>query len=234
MGKAARDNDAWKNDAWESAVWKNAVWENNTRYMALPCNAMPRWLCHRIQSSTEGVPMSRSRYKFCESHYPHFMTCTIVAWLPVFATPKFADIVFNSWRFLQAEREIDIIAYVVLENHLHWIAVGPELGKRVNEFKSFTARRIIDSMQQMKYETLLQELAFFKKREKHDQEYQLWQQGSHPQVIEDEKVMIQKIEYIHNNPVKRGYVADPVHWRYSSARNYSGLEGLLDVCDQWY
>jgi len=87
---------------------------------------------------TAVLVMSRTRYKFCEDHYPHFMTCTIVAWLPVFATPRFAKAILDSWRFLQSERDIDIIAYVILENHLHWIAVGPDLGPRVNQFKSFT------------------------------------------------------------------------------------------------
>lgn len=42
-------------------------------------------------------------------------------------------------------------------------------------------------------------------------------------------MMEQEIEYIHNNPVKRGYVDEPAYWRYSSARNYAGLPGLIDV-----
>ena len=90
--------------------------------------------------------MSRSRYRFCELEAPHFMTCTIVAWLPVFATRRFANIIFESWQYLQTKRSIEIIAYVLMENHLHWIATGPDLGKRVGEFKSYTARTIIDTM----------------------------------------------------------------------------------------
>ena len=82
--------------------------------------------------------MSRSRYRFCELEAPHFMTCTIVAWLPVFATRRFASIIFESWQYLQTKRSIEIIAYVLMENHLHWIATGPDLGKRVGEFKSYT------------------------------------------------------------------------------------------------
>jgi len=39
----------------------------------------------------------------------------------------------------------------------------------------------------------------------------------------------QKLEYMHNNPVRRGYVAEPWHWQYSSARNYAGLPGILEV-----
>ena len=41
--------------------------------------------------------------------------------------------------------------------------------------------------------------------------------------------MKQKIEYIHHNPVERGYVDKAEHWRYSSARNYAGEEGLIEV-----
>lgn len=46
-------------------------------------------------------------------------------------------------------------------------------------------------------------------------------------------MMRQKLEYIHNNPVKRGYVDDPLCWRYSSARNYAGQEGIVEVDRVW-
>ena len=177
--------------------------------------------------------MTRSRYRFGESGYPHFMTGTVVAWLPVFSEPTFTQVVLDSWKFLQREREIDILAFVIMENHLHWIAVGPQLGKRVGEFKSFTANSIIKKMREKRYHTLLQELRYYKLRHKVDQTYQLWQEGSHPQVIETEEMMWQKIEYIHNNPLRRGYVADPTHWRYSSARSYAGQPGLIDVSVDW-
>lgn len=41
--------------------------------------------------------------------------------------------------------------------------------------------------------------------------------------------MRQKLDYIHRNPVEHGYVDLPEHWRYSSARNYAGLEGVIEV-----
>lgn len=41
------------------------------------------------------------------------------------------------------------------------------------------------------------------------------------------------IEYIHNNPLRRGYVDEAENWRYSSARAYAGMPGLLDVCVDW-
>jgi REP element-mobilizing transposase RayT len=177
--------------------------------------------------------MTRTRYRFGEDHYPHFMTCTVVAWLPVFSQPCFTEVIYDSWRFLQREREITILAYVILENHLHWIAVGPQLGKRVGEFKSYTATTILQRMKEKRYMTLLQELSYDKLRHKVDQTYQLWQEGSHPQCLESIEVLRQKIDYTHSNPMRRGYVDDPLHWRYSSAGNYAGQAGLIEVCTDW-
>ena len=181
--------------------------------------------------------MTRNRYRIYEDYYPYFLTCTVVAWLPIFSQPLFVDIIFDSWRFLQRERGITIFGYVILENHLHWIASAkdsPEnLSEQVGRFKSYTARKIIDEMERRGFSTLLDELRFFKLRHKTDQQHQLWQEGSHPQQIRNEPTLLQKLEYMHNNPIRRGYVDDPTHWRYSSARNYAGQGGLIEVCSDW-
>lgn len=177
--------------------------------------------------------MSRSRFRFGDEQSAHFMTNTIVAWLPIFSDPDCVNIVLDSWRFLQRDRDIKILAWVILENHLHWIAVGPHLSRRVGEFKSFTANQILNLLTKKRYTTLLQELTFFKLKHKTDQDHQLWQEGSHPQMIESIEVALQKLEYIHNNPLRRGYVDDPTHWRYSSARAYAKMPCLLDVDTDW-
>ena len=177
--------------------------------------------------------MTRTRYLIRDKEQPHFLTCTIVGWLPVFTRPETVQIVLDSWRFLQAERRLTLYGYVILENHLHLIASSPDLGKEVKNFKSFTARQIIDLLKLRQATVLLDQLEWRKRRYKIESKYQLWQEGSHPQLIQSEEMMRQKLEYIHNNPVERGYVDEPVHWRYSSARNYAGLPGLIDVVTEW-
>ncbi len=161
------------------------------------------------------------------------MTDTIVAWLPVFAYPRFVEIVLESWRFLQRQRGVRIFGFVIMENHLHWIASADDLPEQVGRFKSYTARRIIDGLSHCGFETLLEELRFFKLRHKIDQTYQLWQEGSHPQQIQSDEMMLQKLEYTHSNPVRRGYVDDAADWRYSSARNYAGRPGLIEAVTDW-
>ena len=177
--------------------------------------------------------MPSSRYRIFEQSHPYFLTSTVVAWLGVFTHPPFVDIILDSWRFLQRERGIRIFGYVVLENHIHWIAQSKNLSKEVGDFKSYTAHRIIDLLEAQRVTMLLEQLRFHKLRHKANQEYQLWQESSHPQEIDGDEMMLQKLEYAHNNPVVRGYVDDPVHWRYSSARNYHGMPGMIDVTTHW-
>jgi len=50
--------------------------------------------------------------------------------------------------------------------------------------------------------TILEQLAFYKKAYKTKSEFQLWQEGYQPKLIDNDAIMINKIEYIHNNPIK--------------------------------
>ncbi|MCI0361697.1 MAG: hypothetical protein L0211_24700 [Planctomycetaceae bacterium] len=93
--------------------------------------------------------MTRSRYRIFETDYPYFMTWTIVGWLPVFTRNEAVDIIYDSWRYLQRERELLLFGYVILENHLHLIASAPELPKAVKDSKSFTARSIVDLLERI-------------------------------------------------------------------------------------
>ena len=177
--------------------------------------------------------MSRTRYRIFEDRFPYFMTCTIVKWLPVFTRPETTGIILDSWRFLQSNSRITLFGYVILENHLHWIASGKHLADEVKNFKSFTARCIVDWLEKHRAATLLDQLRLHKAPYKTDSEYQVWQEGSQPKEIQNTEMMLQKLEYAHNNPVKRGYVDDPLHWRHSSARNYAGQPGLIVVATDW-
>ena len=163
--------------------------------------------------------MTRSRYRFGDfgdAGSPHFMTCTICGWMPVFTRPETVQIVLDSWRFLQDKGNFKLFGYVILENHLHLIASSPELSDDIRQFKSFTARRIIDHLHSCGAHTLLRMLSILKADWKTASAHQLWEEGSHPQIIAGDEMMVQKLEYVHMNPVKRGYVDDPTHWRYSS------------------
>ncbi len=177
--------------------------------------------------------MGRSRYKFIHPDQTYFITLTVVHWIPVFTRPATVEIIFDSLRYLMAEN-LKLYAFVVLENHLHMVVQSPDISKDISRLKSYTARELIRFFKRNKISTILDQLSFYKKTHKPDRVYQLWQEGVHPEWIQNEEMMRQKIDYIHQNPVKRGYIDDPLHWCNSSARNYAGLEGVdLDVTILW-
>ena len=178
--------------------------------------------------------MSRSRYRFAEPDRPHFLTCTVVEWLPVFTRPEAVQILLDCWRYQQQHDGLRLYGFVILENHLHAVAQAENLPAIWSRFKSFTARGLIDLLVAHRAEALLKRMQFAHKAQRGDREHQLWQEGSHPQLIADHDMLRQKIDYIHQNPVKRGYVDRPEHWRWSSARCYAGDEGVVEVFKAWY
>ncbi len=173
--------------------------------------------------------MGRSRYKIYQQDAPHFLTCTVIGWLPLFAHPQVARIVLDALQFMYVRGRLTLYAYVVMENHLHLLVAADDLSTQIGRFKSYTARQVIDWLNETGRRSILKQLSALKARHKKDRAFQFWQEGSHPQQIRGEMMLRQKISYIHENPVRRGYVDEPVHWRYSSARTYAGQPGLLDV-----
>ena len=178
--------------------------------------------------------MGRSRYKIYEQQAPYFLTCTINNWIPIFTRPVTVQVILDALAYRQEQRDLKIYAYVILENHLHLIAQSQALQAEISSFKSWTAKRLLEVLKAEGAERILKQLAFYKKAHKTDRDYQVWEEGSHPQQIQSDEMMRQKIKYIHNNPVKRGCVDDPLHWRYSSARNYAGEDGFLKIDTDWF
>jgi len=176
--------------------------------------------------------MGRSRYKIINPEMPHFVTLTVLHWIPVFTRPETVNILLESLKFLSKDG-LKVFAYVVLENHCHFILQSPALDRDIARYKSYTARALIQYLDQHNIRQILEQLAFYKKAHKNDRAYQFWQEGVHPEWIQSDEMMKQKIDYIHHNPVKRGYVDQAEYWRYSSARDYAGQSGLLEVCRQW-
>ena len=176
----------------------------------------------------------RSRYRIHEPDAAHFITSTIIEWLPVFTTAACCDVLVRSFEHCRQHKGLRLHAWVILDNHFHAIVSGPELADTIRDFKRFTARMILAQLQTEGREWLLNQLAYFRAaHRKAAAEHQVWQEGVHPQAIIDDEMMRQKLEYLHNNPVKRGMVASPEHWRYSSAHEW--LDGTCPVlrCDPW-
>ena len=171
----------------------------------------------------------RTRYRIVDNSYPYFLTCTIIEWLPVFTRQPYFEIVIDSLKYCRERKGLKIFAYVVMDNHLHLVAEGERLGATIKEFKSYTAKGIIELATDEGKDWLLNQFEFFKARHKTESRYQVWQEGFHPQLLDSEEMLTQKVEYIHENPVKAGLVEKAEDWWYSSAKNYMEQGGVMEI-----
>jgi REP element-mobilizing transposase RayT len=171
----------------------------------------------------------RSRYKISEAESPHFLTCTIVGWLPVFTRIKYLEIIISSLTFCRQQKGLRLHAYVILDNHLHLVASSDNLSLVMRDFKRHTAKEILAVAREENKLWLLKQFEFLKGAHKTKSQHQVWQEGFHPQTITTEDMLRQKLDYIHYNPVRIGVVDHPEDWCYSSARNYLGREGILEI-----
>jgi REP element-mobilizing transposase RayT len=177
--------------------------------------------------------MSRSHYKLYDTHYPYFLTLTINNGVSIFTRPRTASILLEALRYQQQHYDLNLYAYVILKCHIHLIVRSEQLTKMIASLKRWTAQKIIEVLNVDHAQRVLNALLLPQTVCKQGRQYQVWAEDSAPQKIHNLAMMQQKVEYIHNNPVNWGYVVCQEHWRYSSARNYSGREGLLRVDQSW-
>src|SRR5205085_8624238 len=77
----------------------------------------------------------RSRYRINEPDAAHFITSTIVEWLPVFTTAACCDVLVRSFEHCRANKGLRIHAWVIRDNHFHAVVSGPELGDTIRDLK---------------------------------------------------------------------------------------------------
>jgi REP element-mobilizing transposase RayT len=175
----------------------------------------------------------RTRYTVRTPDAAHFITATTVEWLPVFTSTACCDILVRSLTHCRAHTGLKIYGWVILDTHFHAILAGPNLARTIGNLKKFTAREILAQVREEGRDWLLNQLAYYRAAHKTRSQHQVWQEGSHPQAIVTDDMMRQKLEYLHNNPVKRALVASPEHWRYSSAHEWLGGAQPVLRCDAW-
>ncbi len=174
----------------------------------------------------------RSRYRVHDPNAAHFITSTIVEWIPVFAASARCDLLVEALQYSQQHKGLQVFGWIIMPNHFHAIVLAPDLSGVIADVKKFTARRILEQLAETKCDWLLNQFAYYKAAHK-SSTHQVWQEGFHPQAITGDEMMLQKLEYLHNNPVRAGFVASPEHWRYSSAHEW--MPGAFPVlrCDDW-
>lgn len=181
--------------------------------------------------------MSDRGFKIRHQSEVHFITFATIGWVDVFTRPIYRDIVINSIRFCQDNKGLALHAWCLMTNHIHLIASSKtnDLSGTLRDFKKYTGHELIKSITENKSESRKEwMLPVFKEAGQvnaRNTNYQFWQQDNHPIELFSSKFILQKIIYIHDNPVRAGFVDKPEHYLYSSARDYILQKkcGLLHV-----
>jgi putative transposase len=166
----------------------------------------------------------------------YFLTFTVVEWLDVFTRPLYKDIIIDSLRYCQQRKGLELFAYCLMSNHLHLIAraaEGQELADIVRDFKKFTARRVFEAIITNPQESRRQWLEWTLRKQGEfnpkNTFIQLWQNHSHGVELHGEAMTRQKLNYLHQNPVRAGICFQAEDYVYSSASVYAGLDAGLEV-----
>ena len=166
----------------------------------------------------------------------YFVTTTVVDWIDLFTRPKYKHMILESLSYCQTNKGLKIYGWVLMSNHLHMLASvdgKQSIAEIIRDFKKFTSKQILAELENDTGESRREwMLDCFRRAGMYDKKikrYRLWQEGYHPLLIKSHEFYMQKLNYIHANPVRQETVSYAEDYKYSSAVDYSGGKDLLDV-----
>ena len=164
----------------------------------------------------------------------YYLTHTVVDWVDVFTRKTHRDIIIDSMKYCREHKGLKIGGYVLMSNHLHWLvsAKNGNLSDVIRDFKRHTASHVLKLIKEpteSRSDWILKRFEFAARSNARNGQYQFWTHDNHPEFLYSRKFSLQKLNYIHLNPVRAGLVKQPEHWMYSSASNYLCQESLLEI-----
>ena len=171
--------------------------------------------------------------KFDDNSYAHFITTNTYNNYTYFKDEELCQILIEELEFYSRKYGFALIGYVIMPDHLHllvWWDKEEKPNLSISEImrgiKGATARRIIDLRQGKGLEQMLQSTRrsahskSHRKSHRQNLKYRLWQPGFYDFNIYSEEKFLEKLNYIHSNPVKAGLVSSPECYKWSSWRLY--------------
>jgi putative transposase len=172
------------------------------------------------------------RYRFHADGALFYVTFTVVEWLPVFVYAEACQVITESLTYCHRHKGLRANAYVIMPTHLHGIFfhesfTAKPLEQALTDFRKFTGRQLADYSAKRLPGAFCEVLA---QRAGADRERRFWQPSRHPVQLESEAFWKAKLDYLHDNPCRKGLVRQAEHWRYSSATYWlSGDERASEV-----
>lgn len=180
--------------------------------------------------------MSR-KYKIWNPNELYFITGTVVRWIDLFTRNEYKDEIVKSIKHCQEHKGLEVYAWVIMTNHFHMIVGSNKdpLSGIIRDMKTYTSKTLRSVIASHPCESRKDWLLWMMEKEGrvsgNHNEWKLWEEGVHPIECYDKEIFYQKLEYIHHNPVKAGFVKNAEDWLYSSANGYSDNSGMIKLHD---
>ncbi len=175
------------------------------------------------------------KYKINKGNEAYFVTFTTVGWIKILEEDSFKQLITDNIKFYQINKGLVVHAYCIMPNHVHMIIRASDpysVSDILRDLKKFTSRAIIRKLEDEKSEGYKGILNHFREAGGHlkrIQKFKVWQDGNRAMILYSNMFLMQKLNYIHNNPVKSGFCFLPWEYKYSSAMDYTGQAGLVEV-----
>ncbi len=178
--------------------------------------------------------MQKEGYVVRDQTLPHFITATVVDWINVLTRKSYRDCVIESIKYCIENKSMVLYGYVIMSNHIHLVVQSDagELSNLLRDFKKFTAKNILEKIQTEPESRREWMLEYFQKSCEHlkkNQNYNVWQGRYHAEIVQTNCFIKQKVNYIHNNPVKDKIVIWHEDYYFSLASNYAGVDYEIEV-----
>jgi REP element-mobilizing transposase RayT len=169
--------------------------------------------------------MSR-QYKFHNQESLYFITYTVVNWIDLFTRNEYKNTLLKCWKYCCENKGLEVYAWVIMTNHVHMIIGSNKnllegIMRDVKRHTSFELKKMIQKHPgESRKKWMLKLMEEAGKKNSNNENFQLWQQHNHPIELSSDYLCKQKLNYIHENPVKAGIVYKAEEYLYSSARDY--------------
>jgi len=177
-----------------------------------------------------------SKYRIHDSQEVYFITFAVVEWVDALSRPYYKNLLIESLKYCQENKGFIIYAYVIMNNHVHLIASAAEgynLSDILRDMKKYSSKKLLAAIEENAQESRKRWMLWLFRsngeRNSNNKKYQFWQQDNHPVYLDTGEMIDQRLNYLHNNPIAEGIVEEPEHYVYSSARDYAGIKGLLNI-----
>lgn len=164
----------------------------------------------------------------------YFVTLQVVKWVDIFSRKIYKDLIVENLEYCQENKGLIIYGFVIMTNHIHMIIKSSRnnLSGTLRDFKSYTAKQIIEIInspiesRKSWAQDIFKSEAYSNGR---NSNFQFWTHENHAKIVVSKDFFKQKLQYIHENPVRSGFVNKAENYPYSSAANYLGKQGLLKI-----